>query len=256
MNTALHAPVWHTSEFRFYAELNDYLPRQRRCCDFRHRFQGTPAIKDVIEAIGVPHVEIDLILVNGHSVDFRHRLLGDERVAVYPMFERLDITPLIHLRPRPLRVSRFAIDANLGRLARYLRLLGFDSLYQADWDDADLVRTATHQHRIILTRDRDLLKRSEVTHGYWVRHYQPTEQLSEVIHALQLEQALAPYTRCSQCNGLLQAVAKTDLPALVPAHTLANATRFRRCPHCGKMYWQGSHCTRIDHLVATLQKSD
>jgi Mut7-C ubiquitin/Mut7-C RNAse domain len=117
-----------TVQFRFYEELNDHLPIARRKCGFAHAFDGAPAIKDVIEALGVPHTEIDLILVDGKSVRFSHRLRGGERVAVYPMFERFDIRPLHRLRPRPLRRTRFVADVHLGKLARSLRLLGFDTL--------------------------------------------------------------------------------------------------------------------------------
>jgi hypothetical protein len=123
------------AEFRFYEELNDYLPASRRKRSFTHTFAGAPAIKDIIEALGVPHTEIDLILVDGRSVRFSHRLRGGERVAVYPMFERFDIRPLHKLRPKPLRRTRFVADVHLGRLARYLRLLGFDTLYSTKLDD-------------------------------------------------------------------------------------------------------------------------
>jgi hypothetical protein len=128
-----------TAEFRFYEELNDYLPLQRRKRSFAHCFDGTPAVKDVVEGLGVPHTEVDLIFVDGRSARFLHRLRGGERLAVYPMFERLDIRPLYRLRPKPLRRTRFVADVHLGKLARLLRLLGFDTTYPTGLSDRDLV---------------------------------------------------------------------------------------------------------------------
>jgi hypothetical protein len=146
-------PEMPAAEFRFYEELNDYLHASRRKRSFTHTFAGAPAIKDIIEALGVPHTEIDLILVDGRSVRFSHRLRGGERVAVYPMFERFDIQPLHKLRPKPLRRTRFVADVHLGRLARYLRLLGFDTLYSTKLDDRSLVAISVRERRILLTRD-------------------------------------------------------------------------------------------------------
>ena len=154
------------AEFRFYEELNDFLPLARRKVDFSCEFAGTPAVVDLVEAIGVPHTEVDLILVDGTSVGFGHRLCGGERVAVYPVFELLDISPLNHLRPEPLREPCFVLDVHLGRLARYLRLLGFDVLYETDYEDAQIAAISCAEGRIVLTRDKGLLKRGAVQRGY------------------------------------------------------------------------------------------
>src|SRR5437868_7866953 len=156
------------TQFRFYEELNDFLAPALRKCEFPYAFTGTPSVKDAIEAIGVPHTEVDLVLVDGESVDFTRRLTGGERVAVYPVFERLDIAPVTRLRARPLRRTRFVLDVHLGKLARYLRLLGFDSVYRNDYDDHTIVALAHEEQRIILTRDTGLLKHSAVTHGHWL----------------------------------------------------------------------------------------
>lgn len=176
----------HAAEFRFYEELNEFLPMEWRKRTFSYSFQGTPSVKDTIQAIGVPHSAVDLILVDGEAVAFSHRLRGGERVAVYPVFERLDISPVSRLRPKPLRRTRFVLDAHLGKLARYLRMLGFDAAYARDWDHARIIDLAREQRRIILTRDRGVLKHSRVTHGYWVRSQRPTEQLREVLKAFDL----------------------------------------------------------------------
>lgn len=135
-----HAPTTRTATFRFYEELNDFLPVGLRKVDFPFEFIGKPTVKDVIEANGVPHTEIDLILIDGESTGFDHPMQGGERVSVYPVFESYDITPLIHLREKPLRGTKFIVDVNLGKLAQKLRLSGFDSLYRNDFEDSDIVK--------------------------------------------------------------------------------------------------------------------
>ena len=165
--------------FRFYEELNDFLPARRRKIEFEHHFDRRASIKDMIESLGVPHTEVELILVNGRSVDFSYMVEDGNRISVYPVFESLDVSPLLRLRPEPLRDPRFVVDCNLGRLARYLRLLGFDCLYQNDYTDAGVALISQQQHRIVLTRDRRLLHRKIITHGFYIRASMPREQVRD-----------------------------------------------------------------------------
>lgn len=245
-------PWTRKSEFRFYEELNDFLPPEKRKRAFNYHFNGSPAIKDVIEAIGVPHVEVDLLLVDGESVGFDHQLTGGERVAVYPEFERLDISPLNRLRLRPLRVPRFVLDVHLGTLARYLRMLGIDALYRNDYADTEIVRIASDEKRAILTRDRGLLKRAEVTRGYWLRQMQPREQLREVVRVFDLDRQIRPFSRCMTCNGELEEVDKTLVIDELPRHVQATVSRFAKCLSCGKIYWAGSHFQRMRRFIELL----
>lgn len=244
----MHEAVKRTSEFRFYEELNDFLPPDRRKISFTYDFTGTPSVKDAIEAIGVPHTEVDLILIDGRSVGFEERLHGGERVAVYPVFERLDVTPLTHLRPRPLRVSEFVVDRHLGKLARNLRMLGFD----AETPEGDLIAIARDERRIILTRDRRLLRHGDVTHGYWVRSTDPAEQIREVVNAFDLASQFKPFSRCLECNVDLESVSAEHLAGRVPADVLENFDSFTRCPDCERIFWQGSHFERMLGLVQSL----
>jgi uncharacterized protein len=245
-----HAAPWHSAEFRFYEELNDFLPAQFRRRAFIRRFRGTPSVKDAIEAIGVPHTEVDLVIIDGRSVGFDEKLRGGERVAVYPMFERLDISPLVRLRPAPLRVSRFVLDVHLGKLARHLRLLGFDTLWRNDLEDETIISLARDERRIILTRDRGILKDGRVTHGYWPRATDPMKQLEETVAALDLGSQIEPYSRCLECNGLLQEISRTEAGAAVPLQVLIAHRDFRRCTACGRTYWPGSHRGQLDRVVA------
>jgi uncharacterized protein with PIN domain len=240
------------ADFRFYEELNDYLPSGRRKKRFGHVFDGTPAVKDVIESLGVPHTEIDLILVDGRSVTFARRLRGGEHVAVYPVFERLDITPVHRLRPKPLRRSRFVADVHLGRLARYLRLLGFDTVYRRDLDDPALVRISVRERRILLTRDVGLLKHGAVTRGHRLRSTDPEQQVREVIEAFDLRRAVEPFSRCMSCNAPLRAIPRSRVEGRVPPDVFRRFRRFAVCRECGRFYWRGTHFRRLERLCRRL----
>jgi len=242
-------------EIRFYEELNDFLPPGSRKKSWAHEFSGTPSVKDVIESLGVPHVEVDLILVDGESVGFDHRLEGGERVAVYPVFERLDISGVTRLRPKPLREPRFIADVHLGTLARYLRLLGFDTAYGNDLEDSEIAGRAQREHRIVLTRDRGLLMRSAVTHGHWIREKKPRKQLVEVVEAFDLRSRIAPFTRCMKCNGTLSRVSKDAVRDELPPRTRQSYDDFLQCRACRQLYWPGTHFRRLEAIVTSVDPS-
>ena len=239
---------------RFYAELNDFLPRRCRQVEFTHPLGERASVKHVVETLGVPHTEVDLILVDGESVDFSHRVSDGERISVYPVFESFDVGSLVRVRPRPLREPRFVLDVHLGKLAGSLRMLGFDALYRNDYRDEDLADTSQQERRILLTRDRGLLKRSAVTHGYLLRESDPTAQLAEVIRRFDLAHAIAAFTRCIRCNGLLDRVAKDAIEHRLLPKTRRYYEEFAICRDCGRIYWKGSHYQdmqrRLERLLA------
>jgi uncharacterized protein len=236
-------------EVRAYAELNDFLAAESRSMDVRRPFRSHQTVKDVLEAMGIPHTEVDLILVNGSPQGFGHRPNVGDRIAAYPMFEALDIGSTARLRPAPLRETRFVVDVNLGRLAWLLRLLGFDVWWSNDADDKTLADISLQQQRILLTRDRGLLKRRAITHGLFVRSDDPEEQTLEVIRRLDLRQHLAPLTRCLRCNGKLAEVSKDEVADHLEPLTRRYYDEFSRCPECGRIYWAGSHHARLVSLV-------
>ncbi len=249
-----HTPIQRTSYFRFYEELNDFLPAKSQKTSFPYHFTGTPSVKNSIEALGIPHVEIDLILVNGESVDFKYIMLGSEYISVYPLFESLDISPIYKLRSKPLRITKFIVDVNLGKLAKKLRLLGFDTRFKNDYSDEEIVADSITEKRIILTRDIGLLKHSAVTHGFWIRSDNPKKQLIEVIERLQLQNSFKPFSRCSNCNGELQSIKKDTAKHLIPIDTFKAFNDFWRCKDCRKIYWKGSHYDRICEWLKKLQE--
>jgi uncharacterized protein with PIN domain len=238
--------------FRFYEELNDFLPRDLRKVDVPFDFHVSPTVKDAIESIGVPHVEVDLVVADGLSVGFDHRLSDRERIAVYPVFESIDISPAVRLRPAPLRTPAFVADVHLRRLARLLRLLGFDTLHSNGYTDLEIVAIAKEGPRIILTRDRQLLKRGDVTRGYWVRSVDPTAQCRETIRRFDLDGQVRPFTRCTLCNGRLTKASKRDVFDRIPPKTAAWLDEYVECESCGKLYWPGSHHARLEQTLRDL----
>jgi hypothetical protein len=175
---------------------------------------------------------------------------------VYPVFELLDIAPLQHLRPRPLRQPRFVLDVHLGKLARHLRMAGFDCRYRNDYRDSELIATALAEQRIILTRDKGVLKQRLVTHGYFVRRSASEEQLCEVVRAFQLEAGLRPFTRCRECNAELHGVPKAQVLERLPEKVRGAYERFQLCPGCGRIYWEGTHYARLRRLLDLAAQAD
>lgn len=239
-----------SATFRFYEELNDFLPRERRKRDFECVCAHAATTKHMIEALGVPHTEVELILVNGESVGFDHRLRDGDRVAVYPMFEALDVRPVLRLRGQPLRISRFISDAHLGGLAKWLRLAGFDTLYDNPIHDEDIVAIAVREGRIILTRDVELLKRKDVTHGCYVHALKPEAQLQEIFARLDLAAGALPFTLCLECNAPLRPVAKAEVWERLPERVREVQERFSTCDICHRVFWEGSHWRHMRAVLA------
>jgi len=244
-----------SAQIRFYAELNDFLSAKKRQKTVPYKFTGGPSLKDAIEAIGVPHPEVDLIVVNGESVGFEHHLADGDRVSVYPVFESYDISPVVRLRPAPLRDTRFVLDVHLGKLARLLRMLGFDSLYRPDYEDPEIVDIASAESRVILTRDVELLKANAVTHGYWVRSISPNKQVGEVLERFDLYSQIQPFRRCMVCNASIARVEKESVVQTLPEKVRKKHDEFYRCGGCEKVYWKGTHyqdmMAQIQALVQT-----
>jgi uncharacterized protein with PIN domain len=237
---------------RFYAELNSFLAPPLRDAPVTADVPPTATIKDVIESHGVPHTEVDLILADGEPVDFAYRGRDGERIAAYPPFRRLDLGPLPRLRPPPPAPGRFVLDIHLGALATLLRLLGFDALYRNDYDDPALAAASREEGRILLTRDRGLLMRRAVVHGYHVWETDPERQAAEVLHRFRLFDAAAPFRRCLRCNGPLAPVPKAAVLDRLPPLTRRYYDDFVRCADCGRVYWRGAHFRRMEDVVARL----
>lgn len=238
-----------TATFRFYEELNDFLAPHHRRREFDCVCARAATTKHMIEALGVPHTEVELVLVNGESVGFDRVLENGDRVAVYPKCETLDITPLLRVRDHPLRQLHFIADAHLGGLARLLRMCGFDTLYDNNYRDDDIAATSVRENRIVLTRDRELLKRREITHGCYLHALKSTEQLREIFDRLDLARSARPFTLCLHCNLPLHPIDKSAVQNVVPSGVLARYDRFTICDNCRRVFWPGSHWERMQAML-------
>jgi uncharacterized protein with PIN domain len=242
----------HHARFRFYAELNDHLPPDQQYKSLEKSFFVSGTVKDMLESFGVPHTEVDLILANSRSVDFSYVVRNGDQISVYPVFESIDITPELRVRPKPLRTPKFVLDVHLGKLAAYLRMLGFDALYRNCSSDHELVRISSDEHRILLTRDRGLLKHGAITHGYWMRQTGSRRQLEEVLRRFDLMRSIQPFTRCMACNGLLSPVPTEQIIQSIPPRIAELHNDFRQCSQCSRIYWKGSHYDRMQHWIQQL----
>ncbi len=238
---------------RFYAGLNDFLPPDRKGQATACSFEVSGSVKDMVEALGVPHTEVDVILVNGESMDFSYRVQGGDQISVYPKFESINVAPLKRLKPHFPGERRFILDAHLGRLAAYLRMLGFDVVYRNDFPDEDLARISAREERILLTRDQGLLKRNLVTQGYWIRATLPREQVLEVVRYFGLVPLFAPFRRCMHCNTVLQTVRKELILGRLLPETRQYHHEFYICPNCDRIYWKGSHFRRMWNFIEEIR---
>lgn len=236
----------------FHGTLNDFLRPTQRHRDLTIPLLERTAVKHPIESLGVPHPEVEAILVNHTPVEFGYWLADADSVHVYPVDTPPPTDQRILLRPSLEPPIRFLLDTHLGVLASYLRLLGFDTLYRNDFDDPELAVLATREQRVLLTRDRGLLKRKAVVFGYCVRESDPRHQLNSVIQRYQLSAQIDPWQRCLRCNGRLVPVAKADILDRLQPKTRLYYDDFQRCTACGHIYWRGSHCARLEELVQTV----
>lgn len=234
-----------TATFRFYEELNDFLAPERRKREFSCPCARAATTKHMIEALGVPHTEVELVLVNGESVGFDRILEHGDRVAVFPKFEMVDVTPLLRIREHPLRITRFIADAHLGGLAHLLRMTGFDTLYDNNYHDRQIELLAAQERRIVLTRDRELLKRRSITHGCYVRALKPPDQLCEIFDRLDLAHSIKPFTLCLNCNAPLRPVEKAAVLERLPPSVRERFDHFSTCDICQRVFWEGSHWQRM-----------
>jgi uncharacterized protein len=234
---------------RFYEELNDFLHHSRRKKPFEFILTEKRTIKDIIESLGIPHTEIDLILADQESVSFNYHPKNGDFISVYPVFESLDISAINKLRPEPLREMKFIPDVHLGTLARHLRMIGFDTQYRNDLEDKEIINISVSEHRIILTRDRQMLKNGRVTHGYYVRNTNPGKQLKEIVERFDLKDQFLPFTRCMDCNGTIEKVKKEEVIDQLLPKTRKAFHEFYRCNSCHKVYWKGSHYYRMTKIL-------
>lgn len=241
------------ASFRFYEELNDFLPPDKKKIRFEHEFIDRASIKDMIESLGVPHAEIDMILVNGKSVNFDYQVQDGDDISIYPVFESIDISDIQHLRKLPLRQPKFIADIHLGSLAKYLRMFGFDVLYKNNYSNEEIVEISVNDNRTILTRDRELLKNNRIMHGYWIRSEDIEHQVKELINRFDLKKNISEFVRCLECNNILEPIEKEKIEERIPPKVKQYQNEFWYCSHCDKIYWKGTHYEKMFEFIKRIK---
>lgn len=241
--------------FRFYGSLNDFLPPEWQQTLFSWPFQGKPSIKDAIEALGVPHTEVYFILKNGKGTYFTDHVYPGDTISIYPLFHDLDISEEVPVYPQAPDEIKFILDTHLGRLAKYLRMLGFDTLYENDFSDVEILKRAEDEERIVLTRDLGILKFRLLKYGYFIRNQDPTEQLIETVWQFGLIPLCKPFHRCMECNGEIQKIDKSQIRHLLKPDTAKYYHEFFQCQVCKRVYWKGSHFQKMQNLISDLKKA-
>lgn len=237
------------AHFTFHGALNDFVPRRQRHTTIAHWFDWKASVKDMLESLGPPHPEVQLIVVNGVSVGVEYIVQHEDRIDVYDDMMAVEIAPKVRLIPDYPGRPRFVLDTHLGRSAAYLRMLGFDTLYRNDYADDELARISDEEQRILLTRDIGLLKRGRVVYGYFVRNTDPRQSLREIAARFDLIAQIEPFRYCMKCNGQLVAVAKEAIRALLKPGTAEYYDTFHQCRSCGQVYWRGSHYDKMEKML-------
>ncbi len=230
---------------RFYGELNDFLPKDVRQRDFDSGFKGRESVKDKIEALGIPHTEVDFILANGKSVDFTYILQDGDRISVYPLFEFSRLAGVTHLGRLPSGSPRFIADVNIHDVVKTMRALGLDVVEDRCLSSGEIADMAGNENRIILTTSRRLLKLRRVINGIFIRPGNREEQIRRILNRLSLNDLCRPFSRCLCCNTLLEPVPKADIWQRIPPKPRKRCNDFARCPSCDRLYWKGTHYEKI-----------
>jgi uncharacterized protein with PIN domain len=243
--------AYKTACFHFFGILNDFLPLEKQDADFNVDFQGEQSVKHLFESCGAPHTEVGQVTANGTPVSQKYIVQDGDRIEIHPA----SLPPRHVANPgSPSDAARFVLDNHLGKLAAYLRLLGFDAIYRNDLQDEELARISSQEGRILLTRDRRLLMRSIVTQGYCVRADLPRQQVREILSHFGLFSDIVPFGRCVHCNALLQPVSKDQILERLQPLTRLYFDEFQRCPSCDQVYWKGSHYEHIQKFIDELHE--
>jgi len=226
---------------RFYEELNDYLPKIYHKKEINYTFNSGSDIKEMINFFNIPPEKIDFIIVNGNSQGYDYVLKDLDFVSIYPAFESFDISEVQPLHKKPLRNLIFICDSHLGKLCKYMRMLGFDTLYFNNISKSKIIDISIKEKRIIVTRNYKLIKDCNVSHIVLIKSDNAKEQILEIISKLDLSESIEPFTRCLKCNEIIESIEKQDIYNLLPEKTKKYFDHFYICKNCNKIYWEGSH---------------
>ncbi|MFD1186155.1 Mut7-C RNAse domain-containing protein [Pontibacter rugosus] len=245
----------NTASFRFHGALQDFLKKRERDQTISYTFKGAPAVKDAIEAMGVPHPEVDVILLNKKPATLQQAISAGDEVDVFPVDAKYNWPVGYSFSKNHPAPKRFILDVHLGTLAKSMRMLGVKTYYQTDLSDNTIAQLAQEQQLVVLTRDIGLLKQKVITWGYWLRSQHTQEQLEEVIRRFDLWDSFSPFRLCLECNTPVLAVDKECIMEQLPPKTRLYFNEFYQCPSCKRVYWKGSHYDRMQGFIAQLIKN-
>ncbi|MFN0202789.1 MAG: Mut7-C RNAse domain-containing protein [Bacteroidia bacterium] len=235
----------------FFDELPFFLPKNYREGDF-YNYTCAPneSVKDCIEAQGIPHTEVEWILANGNSVNFAYQVKEHDKIEIYPYSSQLDLPVIV--RPNLSKIA-FITDANVGKLTKNLRLMGFHVRTDEGVPDKEIAAISERENLIVLSRDIGLLKRKNVTFGRYLHSEKIEEQLIEVMKRFDLPDKIRPFTLCLVCDGKIQQIEKETVQARV-THTIYQEHKdFYQCENCQKVYWEGSHFDKMKENIAKVR---
>lgn len=236
----------NTATFTIHPALKEFLAEE----SVSRSFWGEPAVKDLIESLGIPHVEIGSIEVNHSIVPLQNHIKDNDEILIWPVIWRPQFSDKQDLRPKMPGNIRFILDVHLGKLARMMRLFGFDTIYETSLDDPEIINLGIQQKRFILTRDKKLLMRSDISYGHWIRNTDPIDQMDEILLNFDLYDQINPFSRCLNCNGHLQSVEKKKIEDKLPPRVRKYYQYFQQCTSCHKIFWRGSHYERMSKRLS------
>jgi uncharacterized protein with PIN domain len=235
--------------FRFYEELNDYLPQHQKKVDIEIEFVGKRYIKEIIEDFGVPSYSVDMVLVNGTPVDFQYFLKDGDRVSVYPVFERLNIQSISLLRKFPLRRIRFIADVDLNDMVVPMRMLGFDIIFNPSYNLFDIIKISRQEKRTILTKRKELLKSESVTHAVRIHTATAMDQVKDVLDDLDIKDQIKLFSRCLRCNQRLENRETKEILDQISPEKKRIFEKYLLCKSCRKKDPQINACRRMVDII-------
>jgi len=245
-----------TIHLHCYEELNEFLPLEKRKVTFAHSIPVQTSVKDLIESFNIPHTQVQMIIVNGEQRDFSYIVQDNDRISVYPFFHNFDIKSVSKIHhPLPEKM-RFIVDQHLGSLARYLRMLGIDTEYNKNLSGHELVEKANHENRILITKDRSILKRNELKFGYFVYADDLDSQLEELVLQFKLKEHISLFSRCLECNSILHQIEKEKIGHRLPQKVKEQHNSFTLCDNCDKIYWKGTHYQRMKNKIENILENN
>jgi uncharacterized protein len=240
---------------RLFAGLNFFLPKRFRQRLIQLPLNGNQSVKDVIESVGIPHTEFELVLVNSQIVDLSYQVKENDRISVYPFFYSLEHPGIDEFKSKRPKQFKFVLDVHLGKLNTMLRILGFDCYYRNDLDDDEIIDIACKEDRIILSRDLGIFKNGKVKWGYFPRSQDPKIQLKEIIDRYDLKNKIKPFSRCISCNGEIRIVEKDQIIDELQENTKRYYDEFYICLTCKKTYWKGSHYIKMIEFIENISSN-